>query len=275
MNEAPRFQGTANYIYAYWPQYTAVYSVLIVAFFFMGISADRGWFSYIPITLAAIILIAYFLIASTWLAHQQFDTDELEPHLALFKMGELKPEDEAVFIDLGLRKRPLSLVQQISTGHLTSVDVYSPNTTPSRALIRWRNRVTHPTPDRRLTWQTGSVTILPFPNGSVQTIIICQMLTEIWQRGDQLALLKEIKRILKVDGRLLIAETVRNQTLWLTQGPLATATPSAKYWRKLLEETSFFILQEKSLGGIVQCFLIGNFPPRQSQQLTFDLKESA
>ena len=274
MNEAPRFQGTANYIYAYWPQYTAVYSTLIAAFFFMGVSADQGWLGFIPLTLAAIILIAYFLIAHTWLAHQQLDEGELEPHLALFKMGELTPEGELVYIHLGLRKRPLSLVQQISTGHLTVIDVYSPNTTPSRALIRWRNRTPQPPPDRRLTWQTGSVTILPFPNGSVQTVVICQMLDEIAQRGDQLALLKEVKRVLKTDGRLLIAETIRNQNLWIAQGPLALTTPTANYWRKLLDETSFFVLEEKTLGGVIRCFTTGNFPPRQSQQLAFDLGEN-
>ena len=271
MNSGQRFQGTLNYIFAHWPEYVLAYAGLILALIFMGISAQQGWLGYIPLTLALVLVLFYFLLASLWAAHWQFDRGGLRPHLILFEMARLKQTDRFVYIDVGLRRRPLGLAHYITVGHITVVDIYNPQWTPSRSLARWRSRMTSPTADPRLTWLSGNFDLLPLPDASTSVVILCQIVSELWQDGDRVALLREVRRILTADGRLLIAEKVRNQTTWLTAGPAALSVPTTTYWRALLREAGFQIRQEKSLGGLIRCFNAAKQTASQIQQLAFKL----
>ena len=273
MQKTARFQGTLDYIYANWPTYASHYGLLIAAFIFMGISAEQSWFGYIPITLAYILLTGYYLTAKTWNAYQLFDEAGLNPQLNLFKMINGTAKDKVVYIDVGLRKRPLSILQKLSTGHLTVLDIYSPQATPNSALNRWRSRHPYPRTDPRLTLLTSNtVALLPLPDNSVKLVIICQTLAELWQHGDQLTLLQEISRALTRDGRLIIAEKTRDQTAWLTRGPFALSTPSANYWRTLINDAGFRVTSEKSIGGLLHTYLIDRGINQQAKQLAFDLE---
>jgi ubiquinone/menaquinone biosynthesis C-methylase UbiE len=163
------------------------------------------------------------------------------------------------------------LAHQITTGHITVIDIYNPQWTPSRALARWRDRMITPIADPRLEWLSGSFNLLPLPDASTSIIILCQITSELWQDGDRVTLLQEIKRVLTPDGRLYMAEKVRNQTTWLTVGPAAFSVPPTSYWRQLLRESGFNIRQEKSLGGLIRCFNVAKQTASQVQQLAFNL----
>ena len=272
MRSGHRFQGTLNYIYAHWPQYTLAYSSLILALIFIGISAQAGWLAYIPLTLALVLVILYILLASLWAAHWQFDRSGLRPHMVLYDMARLKPTDQFVYIDVGLRRRPLALAHQLTTGHITIIDIYNPQWTPSRALARWRSRMSPPAADPRLTWLSGNFNLLPLPDSSTSVVILCQIASELGQDGDRVTLLREIKRILTPDGRLYIAEKVRSQTTWLSSGPAALTIPTSAYWRQLLREGGFLVRQEEGLGGgLLRCFTNSKQTASQIQQLSFNL----
>jgi ubiquinone/menaquinone biosynthesis C-methylase UbiE len=266
-----RFQGTLTYIYAHWPEYTLAYGSLVLALVFMGISAQVGWLAYIPLTFAFVLITLYFLLASLWAAHWQFDRDGLRPHQVLFEMAHLRPTDRFVYIDVGRRRRPLALAHQITTGHITVIDIYNPQWTPSRSLVRWRSRMRPPATDPRLTWLSGNFDLLPLPDSSTSVVILCQIASELGQDGDRASLLREIKRILTPDGRLYMAEKVRSQTTWLTAGPAALSVPTSDYWRQLLRQSGFQVRQEKSLGGLLRCFTNAKQTAGQLQQLAFNL----
>jgi len=218
-----------------------------------------------------VIVLLYFLLANTWAAHLQFDRTGLRPHLVLFEMARLRPSDHLVYIDLGLRRRPLGLSHYLTTGHITVVDIYNPQMTPNPALARWRGRVRSHAADPRLTWQTGSLNLLPLPDHSVATVIVCQVVSELWQHGDRVALLREVERILTADGRLFFAENIRSQTTWLTSGLMAFSIPTTDYWRSLLQDAGFIPTHEQTLGGLIRCFAATKQSARQVQQLAFNL----
>ena len=272
MRSSQRFQGTLNYIYAHWPEYAFIYGSLVLAMIFMGISAQKGWLNYIPFIFTLILSLLYFLIASLWAAHWQFDRSGLRPHRVLYDMAGLKPTDHFVYIDVGLRRRPLALAHQLTTGHLTIIDIYNPQWTPSRSLVRWRSRMRPPATDPRLTWLVGNFDLLPLPDSSTPVVILCQIASELWQDGDRVTLLQEIKRILTPDGRLYMAEKVRSQTTWFITGPAIFAIPTVAYWQQLLRESGFQVRQEKSLGsGFIHCFTNAKQTANQLQQLAFNL----
>jgi SAM-dependent methyltransferase len=272
MQEPARFSGTIQYIYAHWLSFSLVYGGIVVALLVIGISLDRGWLGFVPMATAVLLLLSYFFLAASWRGYQLFDQRGLRPHIALFEMGALDPEDDLVYIDLGLRQRPLNLCRRLTTGHLTVVDIYNPQWMPDRSLTRWRNRWPHPPQDPRLSWRDGQFNLLPLPDESVTAVILCQITSELWLHGDRLVLLREVFRILQPDGRLLFAEPCRNQIAWLTLGLGAWGLETAVYWRNLLTEAGFRIRREQELNGYIHCIRAHKPTPTEAKQLAFDLK---
>jgi hypothetical protein len=271
MNNGKRFRGTLGYLYAHWPAYLLAYAGVILSLLVIGVSAQRGWPAFIPLALAFMLVLIYFLLLSLWAAHQQYDPDGLQPHHVLFDMGRLQATDSFVYISLGLRQQVMSLSSRLTTGQIIVIDVYNPQWTTSRALARWRGRMASPPPDPRLTWRSGTFNLLPLPDKSVKAVVVCQVLSEFWQHGDRLALLREVYRILVPNGHLLLAERVQTQTNWLLMGPAAVNLPPVAYWRELLAAAGLRPGKEQALQGIVHCFRADRPTPVEAQQLALGL----
>lgn len=271
MNRVGRYQGTWRYVAANWPAYLLTYGAIVLALIFIGISARRGWLSFIPLALALFLILSYFLLASLWSAHQQFDPGGVRPHDVLFDMAQLSATDTFVYIGLGLRAGAVALSRRLTTGEIIVIDVYNPQWTTSHALSRGRAQAKLPPPDPRLSWRVGSIELLPLPDESMPAVILCQVASEFWQHGDRLMLLKEIHRILRPNGRLLLAERVRSQTNWLVLGPAALALPPADYWRTLLLKAGFEVRREQHLADIIACFRADKPVPSRAQQLALEL----
>lgn len=271
MNSVGRFQGTLLHIYTHWPSYLLTYSGIVLALIIIGASAEEGWFSFIPLTLAVLLIVLYFFLASLWAAHKQFDRSGLRPHHVLFDLGQIRARDHFVYIDLGLRRRALGLSRRLTTGRVHVVDIYNPLWTTSPALARGRRRAPAAPDDPRLIWHTGQVNLFPLPDNSVPFVIVCQVASEFWQHGDRLALLQEARRILKPNGRLLLAERVRTNMNWLVMGPGAANLEPAVYWRTLLTKAGFQVRKELDLQGIVHCYRADKPVPLASRQLSLEL----
>jgi SAM-dependent methyltransferase len=267
-----RYHGTLGYLYAHWPTYLTIYTGIVLTLIVVGVSADRGWFGFIPLALAVMLILIYFLLASLWGAHLLYDRDGVRPHHILFDMGHINSTDTFVYIDLGLRQRAISLSRRLTTGKIIILDVYNPQQMPGRALARRRARVPPLPPDPRLVWRVSPIDLLPLPDKGVSAVILCQVLSEFWQHGDRVTLLQEIHRILRPNGRLLLAERARTQTNWLLIGPAALSLPSIDYWRELLTESGFYLRQEHNLQGISHCFHAQKPTPAEARQLALELE---
>lgn len=266
-----RFNPFIRAIYAQWPGYALTYAGIILALVVLGMSANQGWWSYLPLSLAMVIILSYFLLGNIYVVSQVHGRTGLNPHHTLFDMGRLQPTDRLVFIDLGLRHRPVEIANRLTTGQVVVVDVYNPHWAAGQSLIRWRSRLPQTPNDPRLLWRNGSINLLPLPNASVTTVMMCQVLSEFWQRGDQLELLREVQRILSPDGRLLLAEPVRSQNTWLTLGPTAIKRKLPQYWRDLLLEAGFNIRADEGKGGLIHYFRADRLAAGQGRQLPLDL----
>ncbi|MFQ5419339.1 MAG: class I SAM-dependent methyltransferase [Anaerolineae bacterium] len=266
-----RFNPFLQAIYARWPEFGLRYGGMVAALIVLGVSARRGWWSYVPLSLAALVILSYFLLGNLWVMSQVYGRTGLNPHQVLFDMGRVQPTDGLVFIDVGWRHRSIAIAGRLTTGQTTIVDVYSPQWAASRALARWRSRLPQAESDPRIFWRNGAINLLPLPDASVTTVMMCQVLAEFWQRGDQLTLLQEIRRILTPDGRLLLAEPIRSQTTWIALGAASLHRKAAPYWQNLLVEAGFHIRAQKGLAGIIQCYQADRPSPEPGYQLSLDL----
>jgi SAM-dependent methyltransferase len=271
MNDG-RFSGTRNYVLANWPRFVLLYLGMVAALIIIGVSAIQGWLSFIPLATAVFLILIYFIVAGIWEARRRYDFDGITPHHVLFDMGQLPATERFAYVDLGLQKPAMGLSRRLTTGQVIVIDIYNPQWTISPWLVRWRARQPHPPSDPRLSWREGNLSLLPLPDESINTVMLCHVAGEFWQDGDRAALLREAYRILKPRGQLLLAESVRSQTNWIIRGAAGFTLPTAEYWRRLLLQTGYRIRNEKDVGGLSHCIRAQKPTPAEAQQLSFKLE---
>ncbi|NKQ34713.1 MAG: methyltransferase domain-containing protein [Chloroflexi bacterium] len=255
-------------ILAQWPRYAFLYGGMIAALLVIGFSASRGWFSFVLLGLVVFLVCAFFLVMNLWAVVKVYGRNGIRPHHALFDLGHIQSHDEIVYINLGSRQQPTSLSHRLTTGHITVVDVYNPQWITVKPPTRQPG---NPVDDPRLTWIDGDIHLLPFPDGSVTNVMLCEILSPFWQHGDRLILLEEIHRILQPKGQLLIAEKCRTTNTWLVNGPAASQIPTQAYWEELISAAGFRIRKELNRDGLITCWRVSKPTLREARQLAFDL----
>ncbi len=271
MYEPGRFSGTLRHMQIHWPTFVIGYGggfalCLLTIFIAFG----QEWWAFIPPAFAVILVLAYFFCASVWANYMQYDVRRNRDHQILFDMGHLAPTERFAHIGLGAQDVPIALSRRLTSGHLTVVDIYNPQLTPGPTITRMRSLYGPPPKDPRITWLDGSFDLLPLPDGSVRVVTINRTLKPMWQRGDQLCLLQEVHRILGIGGFLLLAERARSETNTLVMGPAALRLPPEKYWRTLLVEAGFEIVDERTIHGLVHYWRAEKPFPSSFERLTFD-----
>lgn len=269
-----RWQGTSQYIADRSSFFALLYGGIILCLLVIGLSTIFGWPAYIPLALAIMLVLGYYLVAHLWAVHEITDRPGQRPIEILQTMSRLKPADEVVCIDLGLRDTAVALAQQLTTGKVYVIDVYNPQWNLSAALQRGRLRVrSHPpAADPRLEWLDGEIRLLPLPDESVSAVFLNQILSEFWQSEDREILLKESFRILQPGGRLLLAERVRSRINLLVLGPMAWELETADHWRDLLSQAGFTLRQEKDIQGLIHYFSAEKAVAADTLQLPLGLK---
>lgn len=272
MNDDAYLSGAWSALYAQWPRLALTYAGIVAALVLLGIGVDQAWLGVIPLALALLIVSGYFFVTAVWFMQKVHGAQGVRPHLRLLEMGLIDPAETVVFIDLGIHYWPYSLARHLTTGHVLAVDMYNPQWTPSRALARWRQRSVHLPQDPRLSWREAQLNLIPLPDKSVTAVFVCQVLSELWQEGDQQRLLQEVRRVLQPDGRLLFADLTRTQTTIAALGPTAISFKTSKYWQRQIKQAGFRIREEATITDIYYCAR-ASLPSRaEMHQLAFDLK---
>jgi len=200
----PPGRPTPRHIRTHWPIFVALYGALVAGMLLIGLSLALGWFSFIPFSLAIMLLAAYFLVALVYVAYRINDAPGGTAAEILVEMAHTQAEERVVCIDLGLRATALTMV--------TIIDVYNPQSNNGAALRRARARAYKPPDDPRLNWIDGSINLLPLPDRSVAAVFMNHILSEFWLPEERRQLLAEVLRILTPEGKLLIAEPIRAPT---------------------------------------------------------------
>ena len=265
-----RYGGALGYLKAHWPAYVLGYGgAFLAAAIIIAASAALGWFGFITLSLAALLMLAYFFTVSLWAAHRLYDGRAIGD--ILFKLGGLRPGDNVVDVKAGSGQTAIAISRRLSTGRVIVVDVYNPQLTPGRALARSHRQSDHHRPDPRLSWRDGSIDLLPLPDGSAETVTLVETASELWQQGDREVLVREIVRVLAPGGRLLLAERVVSPTNLLVMGPLALRLKSLEYWRKLLEGAALQVSRESNVRELIHCLRADKPLPEALTQLPLDL----
>lgn len=263
------FNGTLGYVRTRWPAFLAIYGGgALLAVVAIWLSLQRGWVAFVVIILAGVAVLAYFLVASLWAAHQLYDNKAIRD--TFFELGDVSPDEKLVHISLGRRQMAVDLSRRLTTGRVIVIDVYNAQLTPSRALARAQRPTSHPEQDPRLSWRDGRINLLPLPDSSVSVVTMNQAASEFWQEGDRDCLFSEIERILAPGGRLLMSERVRSKTNLLVMGPAGIRLKSADFWNQMLAKSGLQPEAVISLGELICCFRADKPLRPQVRQLVLD-----
>jgi ubiquinone/menaquinone biosynthesis C-methylase UbiE len=274
-----RYSGTLHYIQTHWPSYVFFFGgsalLILLAIVF---SAQRGWSGFIAVGLIAFLMSCALLIASLRAAHNIYDNDKIRD--ALIELGQIRPDELVVVVNLGTRRLPERLSRRLTTGKVIVIDIYNPQQTPGKALARahkWTaarrtsgHQEDHYQSDPRISWRDGSVGLLPLPDNSVPVVMLIQTVSEFWQQGDRICLIREVERILAPGGRLLLAERLRTRTNLLVMGPDALQLEPLQYWQELLGETKLQLEGIKNLEELIYFIRADKQWGELGRQLTLD-----
>lgn len=270
MYQERRFQNTIRALRDRWPTFLSTYLGIISAVVVIGISLLNGWFAFVPMALGLIIFLVLFLIARLWALYHLFDEEGIRPHDRLFDLGNVQATEMVVYIDYGERYRGLDLVRRLSSGRMIVVDIYNPQWMPNPRIVRQRRRMPAAISDPRLLWKESQLGLLPLPDESVSVVIMCNVLRELAQRGDQTALLEEIYRVMKPYGRLLFCERCRTPiNVLLLEG---FWFQPVRFWQQLLKESGFRLQKTASHLNLLHTFRAIKPTPYEARQMALDLK---
>lgn len=264
-------QGIGSNLYTLWPGYLLRYGGFLLALFSTGLGYVIGKQ---VITAAGFILLAgtFFLFwAARWVKNRRYGTDQQKIIESLFAMSQVQPDDMLAYIDLGLRASAVTLSHHLTTGQLVVIDVFNPQLTAGKELRRARQQAPPVAADPRLDWFDGRIDLLPLPDSAVSAIFLPMVLSEFNQHGDRQSLLREVNRILRPNGRLLIAEQNTSWLNWLSLDPGSSKLQPFSYWQRLLSQAGFKLLRHENLQDLIICMRADKPSPFAGKQLSLDL----
>lgn len=263
-----RFQGTRRFLAANGPDFfLRVGSGLLLTSIILVMAAWRSVWGLVPIALAVFLVVLYFAVGWLWAAYLRFDAPLLTPERQILQIARLLADEEILVVDLGERYLALDLVRYLTTGTLTVVDIYNPQIFDSDIISRWRQEMPAAVRDPRLEWGSGSFNLFPVRNASQDVVVLVEILSELVQVGDRHLLMKEVFRVLKPGGRVVVVETPRTTMNSLLRGPAAFGLRPVGYWESLLQGAGFARVKPHMVNDVVCYFRAEKVEPLRGIQL--------
>ncbi len=135
-------------------------------------------------------------------------------------------------------------------GHLNGIDIYNSNAISGNSLATVNRNAELEGVSDKSTFQYGSATEIPFEDNKFHIVSLSSVLHEVHDYESKERAMKEIRRVLKPKGFLLIGEWNRySWQLILYSGILYMVFRSRKYWDDLIRKQGFTILNYENFGG--------------------------
>jgi len=239
-----------------WPVFAAILGFgLVMLSISLWLAQPWSWLALVggwgALGLLAVILTATFVV---------YDAGRQREYHRLAELGELNRAKVVVDITCGKLRGTRGLLPLFKGGHYFLIDLYDPVKMTDAALRRARTMeppVETPPDRRRIYHRPGQASRLPLPHQWADVIYCDFSLHEIRDRADREALFAEFARVLKPDGRLLIAEHDCDLLNFIAFGPGAFSFFTANTWQQHLNQAGLTIHHHKRWRGLVHLWVAG------------------
>jgi arsenite methyltransferase len=216
--------------------YYALPKMAISAALFFGIGIVVGvfWLKWLG---AVIACFGIYLILSNGITLYLLNRRK-EPDLK--KMLKLKGDEKALDVGCGLGRMAIGVAKGLTTGKVVGIDIWDKmeliGNCPERA---YQNAEIEGVSDK-VEFKTGNILSIPFRDSSFDLVTCSSVVNNLHSESEKLSALKEIFRVLKPSGRLLMMEPIKSLDSFFLFTPLVFwMLPSKDTWFELLNRAKF------------------------------------
>ncbi len=250
------YSGTMATLLYNWPIFAgAALFGLVTLVTSMWIAAPWSWLFMagggVTLALALSILAAAYVV---------YDGGGRREYDRLADLGGLERANVVVDITCGKLRGTRGLLARFRGGHYFLIDLYDPAKMNDTALRRARAMEPPLQAERRIYRRPGRPATLPLPHNWADVVYCHFSLHELQSAADRQALFAEFARVLKPDGRLLLAEHGRDLPNLIAFGPGAFSFLSPATWQKHMAEAGLTVYHHERWRGLVHLWVAGRKP---------------
>jgi SAM-dependent methyltransferase len=247
-----RCHGVGQIVRFNWPFYVTGAIVAIAAWWVARTITPGGGSGVLP-TLAAALASAWLLgsLVVSWIVY------DLSPLMratwiprALGRMPR-----QWVAIHAGFDEFTPKLRTLFGAAPGRSLDIFDAREMSEASIARARRARSAPDADEAADFRR-----LPLPDRSADAVLLLASAHELRSREARRALFGEVHRVLAVDGRVIVAEHLRDWANAAAFGPGALHFHSRRTWIDCFEASGFSVAAEFSMTPFVRVFVLGRKP---------------
>lgn len=242
------FQGVWNIIRFNWHFYVLSLSLAIALWAFsLASTSIHLYFTLVPaITILLVTLIS--LLVSTYV----YDISNLYSLKWLDKLNLDKP-DSLVNVNAGFDETSVLLEKKYPDVELSVLDFYNP--TEHTELSIKRARKAYPPYPNTLSITTNKI---PLEDNSIAIVFVVLSAHEIRNHYERAIFFKELRRILKTDGKIVVTEHLRDIPNFLAYTIGFLHFHSRKTWLQTFEDANLKVSKELKITPFLTTFVLQN-----------------
>lgn len=246
-----QYSGTISTLVYNWPIFTGILvfglAALLSSAFLM---APWNWLFWVA-GVGAMILIFNIVVASYYV----YDFGRQREYDRLAELADLSEANVVIDVTCGKLRGTQGLLSRFNRGHYFVLDIYDPEKMPDAALRRARTMTPVLETDQRIYRRSAKVGSLPIPHSWADIVYCSFSLHELQNGDDRQKIFAEFTRILKPNGKLLIAEHSRDWLNFIAFGPGVFSFFSAETWTKHMSEVGLVIKHHQRWRGLAHLWV--------------------
>ena len=240
------FQGVWNIVRFNWHFYLAAFfavSLLIASSIYLPQAL-----SYLTLFLSVVVVC--LSITSLLVSYFVYDLSKL---YSLDWLSESKADSKSEIVNIhsGFDETSALLTQKFPYSKLTVFDFYDPSIHTEVSIKRARKAY----PQFQGT-QSIDATSIPLTDNSTDVVFLLLAAHEIRNHDERITFFKEINRILKEDGRVIVTEHLRDTANFLAYNLGAFHFYSKRSWLDCFAKTGFNVISEAKLTPFISKFTL-------------------
>lgn len=243
------FQGIKNIIRFNWHFYVLSFAIVLLLLIVSGYLNKYAWLLAIILSVLIIETILVSLLTSVYV----YDLSNL---YKLSWLDTLKKggTEEIINIHAGFDETSILLKDKFPGAKLTVLDFYDPEKHTEVSIKRAR-KAYPPYPNT----QTVSTLKLPLPDNYADKIFTILAAHEIRKEDERILFFKELNRILKPGGQVVVTEHLRDLPNFLAYNIGFFHFIPESSWKKVFSESGFVITKEIKITPFITTFILEQY----------------
>ena len=243
-----RFRGTLQIFRYNWPSYVVGALACLTT---LALARLPAWPSWVRLALSGGAACAgFWLMSSLFASYWVYDRSALCCWDWIAELFPVAPSRWAN-IHVGLDETTLKLRELFPGPASTVLDLYDPVEMTEPSIRRARKLTPAPVPAAQ-----AAVSALPFRSQELDAAFLIFAAHEIRRPELRLSFFRELRRVLKPEGRILIVEHLRDLPNFLAFGPGFFHFHSRREWLRVAREAGFAVAREFRFTPFVAVFLL-------------------